>query len=565
MSGMRLAAWREYARLLGSNRRLSILSLTAAVGQSLALVPVALLVRYAFDDAIANSRTDELILVGVALLALYAASAALGLWSRYSVLRVTKAAIARLREGLVSKLLSLPRAWFDTRPAGVVHSIVVQDSERLDVMGNAVAAQLLPGLVVSSVLGITLLVLNPLLFGLLLTTVPITLVLNRTIGRAVRRRTRAWQRAFDRFSSDTHVALRSVALTKVHAVEENELQRRRAPIATLSEAGRQMAWLASAYTVLHGSVAAISGIVVLVVGGVAVAHGSMSLGDLLSFYAVAALMRGQGTAVISAFVQVLTGYESLQRLREFLGEEAKEPYEGGREIDLQGSVALDRVSFGYGSESVLRGVSLQLDPGEWVALVGPNGAGKSTIMNLILGLYRPSEGTVLADGVPLDEVDIRTLRRRIGVVLQDPPILPGTVRENIAFGEPDVSDLDVRRAAVAATAAEFIDRLPLGYETPVGDEGELLSGGQRQRIAIARALLREPRLVILDEPSTSLDRHATEALLRNLGALPDSPTVLLLTHDDVVARTAERMVRVADGRIVGARAQRGAAVRDRSD
>jgi ATP-binding cassette, subfamily B, bacterial len=183
--------------------------------------------------------------------------------------------------------------------------------------------------------------------------------------------------------------------------------------------------------------------------------------------------------------------------------------------------------------------------------VGPNGAGKTTIVNLILGLYRPSAGTVLADGAPLDDVDLRSLRRRIGVVLQDPPILPGTVRENIAFGEPDVSDEDVRRAADAATAAEFIDELPLGYETPVGEEGELLSGGQRQRIAIARALLRQPRLVILDEPSTNLDRHSTEALLRNLGALPEYPAVLLLTHDEVVARAAERTVRIRDGRIVG--------------
>src|SRR3954447_11214852 len=191
-----------------------------------------------------------------------------------------------------------------------------------------------------------------------------------------------------------------------------------------------------------------------------------------------------------------------------------------------------------------------IEPGEWVALVGPNGAGKSTIVNLMLGLYRPDEGAVLADGVAFDGVDIHSLRRRIGVVLQDPPLFPGTVRDNIAFGEPDATDEAVSRAATAATAARFIEELPLGYDTPVGDEGELLSGGQRQRIAIARALLREPRLVILDEPSTSLDRHATDALLQNLRSLPEAPAVLLVTHDDVVARTAERTIAIRDGRIV---------------
>ena len=550
MSGMSSAAWRDYARLLAGNRGLLMLSLATAVAQSVMLVPIALLVRHAFDDSIPNADTPELILIGVVTLGLYFASAALGLWARHSVLLVTKAAITRLRGDLIAKLLSLPRAWFDTRPAGTLHATVVQDSERLDLMGNAVAAQLLPGVVVSTALGITLLVLNPLLFAMLMTTGPIMVVLSRTIGQAVRRRTREWQRDFDRFSTDTQVAVRTITLTKVHAAEEAELERRRPPIAKLSESGRRMAWLQTAYTILGGSVAATSATVVLVVGGAAVARGSMTLGDLLSFYAVMALLRGQASQIISGFSLVLMGYESLQRLRELLREAAVEPYSGGREIDFQGSVALDRVSFGYGPVPVLHAVSLRLEPREWVALVGPNGAGKSTIVNLMLGLYRAGEGTVLADGLPLDEVDVRSLRRRIGVVLQDPPLFPGTVRENIAFGDPDVSDEDVRRAATAATAAGFIDELPLGYETPVGDEGELLSGGQRQRIALARAMLREPRLLILDEPSTSLDRHATEELLRNLGALPESPTLLLVTHDEVVARAAERTIRIRDGRIV---------------
>src|SRR4051812_18985224 len=161
---MSLAAWRDYARLLGGNRKLLALSIATAVAQSLMLVPIGLLVRRAFDQSIPNDDTTELVLIGVAILGLYFASAALGLWARHQVLRVTKRAISRLRQELIAKLLSLPRAWFDAREAGTLHATVVQDSERLDAMGNAVAAQLLPGLVVCSALGITLLALNPLLF-----------------------------------------------------------------------------------------------------------------------------------------------------------------------------------------------------------------------------------------------------------------------------------------------------------------------------------------------------------------------------------------------------------------
>lgn len=550
VSGMSRAAWRDYARLLRGNGRLLALSVATAVAQSLMLVPIGLLVGRAFDQSIPNDDMTELVLIGVAIVGLYFASAALGLWARHTVLLVTKAAITNLRQQLVAKLLSLPRAWFDEREAGKLHSTVVQDSERLDRMGNAAAAQVLPGVVVCTALGITLLVLNPLLFVVLLATGPIMLILGRVTGRAVRPATRAWQRAFDRFSSDTQLAVRTITLTKVHAVEEAEHRRRLTPIARLGDAGRRMAWLQALYANVLGAVAAVSAVVVLVVGGAAVAGGSMTLGDLISFYAVLALLRGQASVVLSALPMVLAGYESLVRLRELLGEEAEEPYSGSREHDFAGTLALDGVSFAYGAEPVLREVSLVVEPGEWVALVGPNGAGKSTIANLMLGLYRPDEGTVLADGVPYDSVDIRSLRRRIGVVLQDPPLFPGTVRDNIAFGEPDASDEDVSRAAAAATAARFIEELPLGYDTPVGYEGGLLSGGQRQRIAIARALLREPKLVILDEPSTSLDRHATDALLRNLRSLPEAPAVLLVTHDDVVARAAERTIAIRDGRLV---------------
>jgi ATP-binding cassette, subfamily B, bacterial len=550
VSGMSRAAWRDYARLLRGNGRLLALSVATAVAQSLMLVPIGLLVGRAFDQSIPNDDMTELVLIGVAIVGLYFASAALGLWARHTVLLVTKAAITNLRQQLIAKLLSLPRAWFDEREAGTLHSTVVQDSERLDRMGNAAAAQVLPGAVVCTALGITLLVLNPLLFVVLLATGPIMLILGRVTGRSLRRATRAWQRAFDRFSSDTQLAVRTITLTKVHAVEEAEHQRRLGPIARLSDADRRKVWLQTVYATVLGSVAAVSGVVVLVVGGAAVARGSMTLGDLISFYAVLALLRGQASAILSGLATVIAGYESLVRLRALLREEAEEPYSGGREHAFAGTLALDRVSFAYGAEPVLREVSLVVEPGEWVALVGPNGAGKTTIVNLMLGLYRPDEGALLADGVPFDRLDIRSLRRRVGVVLQDPPLFPGTVRDNIAFGEPDATDEDVSRAAAAATAARFIDEMPLGYDTPVGDEGQLLSGGQRQRIAIARALLREPRLVILDEPSTSLDRHATEALLQNLRTLPKVPAVLLVTHDDVVARAAERTITIRDGRLV---------------
>jgi ABC-type bacteriocin/lantibiotic exporter with double-glycine peptidase domain len=182
-----------------------------------------------------------------------------------------------------------------------------------------------------------------------------------------------------------------------------------------------------------------------------------------------------------------------------------------------------------------------------VALVGPNGAGKSTIVSLLLGLYRPDAGRLLADGRPYDELDLDDVRRGIGVVLQDPLIFHGTIRENIAFGLPDAGDARVEEAAEWATAAAFVRRLPAGYETDVGAEGVRLSAGQRQRIAIARALLARPALVVLDEPATYLDAVATAALVANLAALPWRPALLVIGHDELLLPAVDRVYRLEDG------------------
>jgi ATP-binding cassette subfamily B protein len=241
---------------------------------------------------------------------------------------------------------------------------------------------------------------------------------------------------------------------------------------------------------------------------------------------------------------------SLARLDMLLAAEEREPYGGRAPLAFRGKVEFERVSFSYGGPAVLHGIDLTVERGERVAVTGPNGAGKSTLAALLLGLYRPERGRVLADGVPFDELDLRALRRQIGVVMQDPLLFPGSIRENIAYGRPDLGDAAIRVAAGRAAATAFIEALPEGYDTQVGDEGVRLSGGQRQRIALARALLSEPALLVLDEPTTHLDEAAIAALIESLEELPTAPTILLVTHDPDVAAHAERIVHLRDGGIV---------------
>jgi ABC-type bacteriocin/lantibiotic exporter with double-glycine peptidase domain len=249
---------------------------------------------------------------------------------------------------------------------------------------------------------------------------------------------------------------------------------------------------------------------------------------------------------------MVIGLQSLADVDALLAMGEEDPYrDRGQAITFRGGIALRGVSFAYQDVPVLTEVSFALAPSEHVALIGPNGAGKSTVVNLLLGLYEPGRGELRADDVPYRELNISNLRRQVGVVLQDPVLLPGTLGENIAYSRPEASAAEIRAAAQAATAADFIEDLPEGYATRIGDEGTGLSGGQRQRVAIARALLGAPVLLILDEPTTYLDQAGVTALMARLMALPQTPTVLLVTHDPDVAGHVERVIELRDGQIVG--------------
>lgn len=199
----------------------------------------------------------------------------------------------------------------------------------------------------------------------------------------------------------------------------------------------------------------------------------------------------------------------------------------------------------------LRGVDLVVGPGERVALVGPSGAGKSTVAALILALLRPEAGTVRADGVDLTDLDPEAWRRRIGWVPQRPHLFAGTVADNIRLGLPGATDDDVVSAAVAADADRFIRALPAGYATPIGERGMRLSGGQRQRLALARAFLRDPAFLVLDEPTAHLDAESERAVLTAVERLATGRTTLLIAHRPLAAATADRVVRLEDGRVVG--------------
>jgi ABC-type bacteriocin/lantibiotic exporter with double-glycine peptidase domain len=543
--------WRAFSRLIEGSGHLAAWSLALSIAQSLALAPIALLVREAFDAAIPSKDTGQLLLLGAGILGLYLLSLALGLLGRYVVLNVTKPAVARVRSELIDHVIWLPASFYDSTDTGRLHSLIVQDTERLDLMAKYLLAIVIPSLGTAAILIAFLAVIQPLLVAVLLVSIPLLALLGRLLRDVMQRRVRAWQESSDAFSSGVLATLRSAALIKVRTAEEQAIAEGRARAAELGVAGQRIGWVQQAYGLAQVALGGVAGVIVLIGGGLAVLHGSMSTGDLIAFMAVLALARGQLNWVVAALPDILNGLAAIERIDAVMETAEREPYSGGRPIEVRGAVAWEQVTFGYAREEppVLADVSLEVDAGETLAILGPTGAGKSTLVALLLGLYRPWSGSVLVDGAPLGEIDVRQLRRQSGALLQDGAAVRGTVAENIAFGRPEASRAEVERVAALAAIDDFVATLPDGYETEIGDDGVRLSAGQRQRIALARALLGSPRLLMLDEPTSHLDPATADRVLDNLAGLDPRPTLLLVTHDPLVARRADRMVEVRGGRV----------------
>jgi ABC-type multidrug transport system fused ATPase/permease subunit len=524
-------------------------SIVLAAGQALLVLPLALLVRLAFDTLIPARDFGMLFAAGAGILIVSLANNSLTLWTRHMTLDVTKRAIAALRMELLDRCYALSRHFHTHADRGRLQSLLMHDTERVDVMSNAVVTAFLPGACTSIVLVLVLLYLYPLLLIIIAAIMPLLIWTNKVSAVHTRAENEKYHRAFETLSRGIYFVLTAMDLTRIQTAEKLERARQHAATEHLRVTSERMAWLNAAHRAQQNVIGVFWGVVILIAGGWAVAQNWMTIGDLLSYYVAVSLLSASMISTLTAIPQIVEGNMSVNLLYQFLQTRDPVPYHGTRQITFQGNVRFDNVWFQYDEVEVLRGVTFELRPGTTTAIVGANGAGKSTLTFLLLGLYRPLQGAMFADGFLYDDVAMEALRSRIAAVLQDPLIFSGTIRENIAYGALEATDAEIERASRTATAHTFIENLPERYETQVGDEGKLLSGGQRQRIALARALLRQPALLILDEPTNHLDVAAIVALMENLKTLSPRPAVLLISHDLQVTHYADQVYELRGGQL----------------
>jgi ATP-binding cassette subfamily B protein len=544
---MNLSASQHYSQFYRGTHGVLLVVVAFSVGQALLVLPITYLVRYAFDTVIPSGAVSILVLVGILSLFLNLANSGVTLWTRHLTLTITKKAVRDYRHELLNRMYLFPRAYYDEADLSKLQTTIVEDTQQLDVMSNAVVALFIPSFFASLVVCIVLVFLNAFLFLVIISVIPLLLLASRVMGRSASRRVNRYQRAFEAFNKGIAFVLQRMDLTRVQTAEQFEVARQRQNIDGLQVTSRSMAWFNAAYGLVQGAIVTVSGALILIVGGAGVARGVMTLGELLSFQVGVGLLSGSLNTMFSSIPPVISGNESLSTLAKVWQAQMALPYSGWKRITFSGKITLVGVHFRYSDRPILEDAHLAIYPGSTVALVGPNGAGKSTVAHLILGHYRPQSGGLCADGHPYEELDLMDLRRSIGVVMQEPLLFAGTILENITYGCPDATYEQVARAATLATAHEFIQRLPNGYGTFIGENGVLLSGGERQRIALARSFLRRPKLLILDEPTNHLDAEAVIALLRNLAHMENSPSILIISHDLNVARGCEHAYALQEG------------------
>jgi ABC-type multidrug transport system fused ATPase/permease subunit len=466
---------------------------------------------------------------------------------------VSESSMAALRCHLYQKLVYLPMGFYDSQRTGDIMSRITSDVSLLQDTYSTTLAEFVRQIITLSVGTFVIFFFTPKLAGFMLATFPVVIIAGMFFGNFIRKLSRKVQDALATANIIVEETLQAIPMVKAFTSEGFETRRYRQAqdrvVRSAIRAGRfRGAFISFVVIAILGSIVSI-----LWFGAHQVKNGEISTEQLTNFIFYTVFIGGSIAGLGDLFGQIQKAIGASERVLQILAT----PDEQGREVEkpeltIEGSIAYQSVQFSYPTRpevEVLRGINITIAPGEKIALVGASGAGKSTIVQLLLRFYQAESGQILVDGKPIKQYNLSAYRANIGIVPQEVILFGGTILENIRYGKHTATEAEVREAARQANALTFIENFPEGFSTLVGERGVKLSGGQRQRIAIARAILKNPKILILDEATSSLDAESERLVQDALTTLMQNRTTIIIAHRLVTVRQADRIYVLEAGQI----------------
>ena len=474
------------------------------------------------------------------------------MYTRYKSL-ATRYAETGLRKALVRKLQQLSISYHKETQSGRLQSKIMRDVEAVETLSTQMFLSILNiALNITIALAVTI-SKSMVVFVFFLLTTPIAALTMVFFRNIMKKRNSEFRKEMEETSAKVMEMVELIPVTRAHALEEEEVQKMSGQLFAVAEKGYKLDVIQSLFGSVGWAIFQVFQVICLAFTGILAMRAVIQPGDITLYQSYFSTIVSQVSSLMSLIPTIAKGIESVNSIGEVLLEEDIEHNDGKKELEeVSGDFEFNNVKFRYKntSKNVLNNLNLKVKKGETIALVGESGAGKSTILNLVIGFDFPTEGQMLVDGEDISKIDLRSYRKHLAVVPQTSILFSGTIRDNITYGIDDVSEEQLKEVVKAANLTELVNSLPNGLDTVVGEHGGKLSGGQRQRISIARALIRNPKVIVLDEATSALDSISEKLIQEALNNLTKDRTTFIVAHRLSTIRDADKIAVIADGHCV---------------
>lgn len=460
---------------------------------------------------------------------------------------------AGLRGAMVRKLQQLSIGFHKEMPTGKIQSKVMRDVENVEVLSSQIFTMVMR-IVSNMAITLTVVLTKSLpVFFMFLICIPFFAFVMAKFRNPLRSSNSEFRKTVENTSSNVIDMIELVPVTRAHALEEKEIKKITTEVTDVAHKGYKLDFIQSLFGSVIWVLMSLAQVVCLIFTGYLAVRGTIkNIGDITLYQTYFTTLLGYVNNIISIMPILAKGLESVTSIGEILGAGDIEDNNGKENLkDLEGTFEFNNVFFKYDNESrVLNGINLKINKGETIALVGESGSGKSTIVNLVTGFYKPTSGEILIDGKNIEQINLHSYRRFLSVVPQKTILFSGTVKENITYGNPRISKERLNEVIEAAQLSNVIEKLPKGLNTSVGEHGDKLSGGQKQRIAIARAIIRDPKVIVFDEATSALDSVSEAEIQKAIDHLTKNRTTFIVAHRLSTIRNADKIAVIREGRCV---------------